>query len=75
MDPRLLVGRNIARLRSEKGLSQTQLAHRIDPTNSRMGQAYISKVENGQKNISIVTLGVFAEALGVELSDLMKKIE
>ena len=71
MDARLLVGRNIARVRTAKGISQTQLAHRIDPSDRRMGQAYISMIENGRKNISILTLAIIADALSVRMSELV----
>ena len=62
-------------MRTAKGISQTQLASRIDPTDSRMTQTYISKVENGRKNITILTLAVIADALGVELDELVRKNE
>ena len=75
MDARLLVGRNIARVRAAKGISQTELAHRIDPTDSGMTQTYISKVENGRKNITILTLAIIAAALGVELDELVRSNE
>jgi transcriptional regulator with XRE-family HTH domain len=71
MDPRLLVGRNIARLRAAKNVSQTELASRIDPALLGMDQSYISKVERGEKNVTIVTLAIIAEALQVRLSDLV----
>ena len=70
MNARLLVGRNIARLRSEKGLSPTQLASRID-AKMTVDQSYLSKLERGSKNVSIDTLEVIAEALQVRLSDLV----
>ena len=75
MDARLLVGRNIARVRVTKGISQTQLADRIDPNDRKMGQAYISMIENGRKNISILTLAIIADALGVRLADLVQEDE
>ena len=70
MNARLLVGRNIARIRGQKGLSQTQLASRID-AKMTVDQSYLSKLERGSKNVSIDTLEVIAEALQVRLADLV----
>ena len=70
MNARLLVGRNIARMRGQKGLSQTQLASRID-AKMTVDQSYLSKLERGSKNVSIDTLEVIAEALQVRLADLV----
>ena len=70
MDAQLVVGRNIARLRLEKGLSQTQLASLIDQKLS-ISQSYLSKVERGEKNVTIQTMAFIAKALGVRLVDLV----
>ena len=71
MDALLVVGKNLARVRAAKGLSQTQLANRIDPAKLKIGQSYISKVERGEKNVTILTLAIIAEALQVQLCDLV----
>ena len=52
-------------------MSQTQLASRIDPTRAVLPQTYISKIERGEKNVTIITMAVIAEALGVRLFDLV----
>ena len=74
MDPLKLVGKNLARVRLAKGLSQTQLANRIDPSKLLIAQSYISKIERGEKNITIYTLNMLAEALDTHLTELFKDL-
>jgi transcriptional regulator with XRE-family HTH domain len=61
-DVRRLVGRNVKRLRIAAGLSQAELAQRMG-----VDRAYVSGLELGQRNPTIVTLWHLAEALGVKL--------
>lgn len=67
MDMRKLVGRNAARLRKAAGLTQEQLAER-----SGFTQQYISDLERGRCNPTIVTLYELATALGVSQVDLVR---
>ena len=67
MDMRKLVGCNAARLRKEKGLTQEQLAER-----SGLSQQYLSGLEQGKRNPTIVTLYEIAEALGVSHVELVR---
>jgi transcriptional regulator with XRE-family HTH domain len=60
MDVRRLVGRNFARIRKEKGLTQEQVEER-----SGYSQQYLSGLERGRRNPTIVTLYELAQALGV----------
>lgn len=66
MDMRTLVGDNTARIRKEKGLTQEALAEK-----SGLSQQYISGLENGQRNPTIVTLFELASALDVCHLDLL----
>jgi transcriptional regulator with XRE-family HTH domain len=67
MDMRKLVGRNAARLRKERGLTQEQLAER-----SGLSQQYLSGLEQGRRNPTIVTIHELAVALGVSHLDLLR---
>lgn len=67
MDMRKLVGSNTARIRKEKGLTQEQLAERTG-----ISQQYISGLENGRRNPTIVTIFEISSALGVEHMELVK---
>ena len=67
MDMRRLVGRNLARIRNAKGLTQEALAER-----SGFSQQYLSGLERGRRNPTIVTLYELAQALGVDHLDLLQ---
>ena len=67
VDVRQLVGDNVRRLRLSADITQAELAARLD-----VDRAYISGLELGQRNPTIVTLWNVAEALGVELEKLFK---
>ena len=60
MDMRRLVGRNFGRLRREKGFTQERFAEV-----SGMTQQYVSGLERGKRNPTVVTLFHLASALGV----------
>ena len=55
------LGKNIARYRQARGLSQEKLAEIVD-----LSREYVTRVENGQKNISLKKLFAIADALEVD---------
>ena len=55
--------RNFARIRREKGLTQEQMEER-----SGFSQQYISGLEQGRRNPTVVTLYELAEALARRIS-------
>jgi transcriptional regulator with XRE-family HTH domain len=65
-DVRRIVGQNVQRLRIDAGLSQAKLAERMG-----VDRAYISGLELGQRNPTIVTLWHLAKALGVKVRSLL----
>lgn len=67
MDMRRLVGDNCARIRKERGLTQEELAER-----SGLSQQYLSGLERGKRNPTIVTLYEISQALGVSHVDLVR---
>jgi len=66
MDMRRLVGRNFARLRLAKGFTQERFAEL-----SGFTQQYVSGLERGRRNPTVVTLYHLAQALGVSHVDLV----
>lgn len=66
MDMRKLVGKNFARLRKENGLTQEQVEER-----SGFSQWYISDLERGQRNPTLISLYELATAIGVRVADLV----
>jgi transcriptional regulator with XRE-family HTH domain len=67
MDMRRLVGRNVRRLRQKKGLTQEQFAEL-----SGFSQQYISGLEGGHRNPTVITVYELATALGVSYIDLLR---
>jgi transcriptional regulator with XRE-family HTH domain len=68
MDVKERVGQNTQRLRRSKKLSQEELADR-----ARIHQTYLSGVERGRRNPSILVLDRIARALGVDVEDLVRR--
>lgn len=60
-------GRLIAELRKKQGLTQQQLADKLDLSNKT-----ISKWESGSGSPDISNLPVLAEALGISVDELLK---
>lgn len=59
-------GKNIRKLREAKGLTQESLEEK-----SGINSKYISAIECGQANLTILKLEQLANALGVELYELL----
>lgn len=68
MDVRRRVGLNVQRLRRLRGLSQEELAHRAD-----VHQTYLSGVENGRRNPSVLVLERIATALESDVEELLSR--
>ncbi len=66
---RKLVGQNVRRIRQKKGLTQEQFADV-----SGFSQQYISSLEKGRRNPTIITLYELAVALGVSHIDLVRPV-
>ena len=66
MDIRQIVGRNVRRYRLAARLSQEELAARM-----HFEQGYVSGLEAGRRNPTIVTLALAADALGIKPSMLL----
>ena len=62
-----LFGQRLATVRKERGWSQEQLA-----LESGVARSYLSGVERGQRNISLINICRFAETLGVKPSVLLE---
>ncbi len=69
MDVRRRVGLNVKAVRTERGLSQEELAFTC-----RVHRTYISGVERGVRNPTIVVLEKIATALEVPASRLLEEV-
>ncbi|NEJ80378.1 XRE family transcriptional regulator [Rhizobium leguminosarum bv. viciae] len=70
MDMRKLVGSNFARLRREKGLTQEEVEAR-----SGFSQQYLSSLERGRRNPTVITLYELAQALDVSHVELVRPMD
>jgi transcriptional regulator with XRE-family HTH domain len=68
MDMRRLVGENARAQRLSRGLTQEQLAEATG-----LSQQYISGLEQGQRNPTILTLLALAQALGTTPAALISE--
>ncbi len=64
MDVRRKIGGRIKGLRNKANISQMELALLAD-----LDRTYITSVENGKRNISIVNIEKIANALNITLKD------
>jgi transcriptional regulator with XRE-family HTH domain len=60
MDVRIRVGQNLRRYRLARGLSQEELADRCD-----LDRTYVSGIERGLRNPTVVVLEQIATVLGI----------
>jgi transcriptional regulator with XRE-family HTH domain len=70
MELQRVFGKVIKELRLQKKISQEKLAFDSD-----IDRTYISDIEKGDRNVSLLIIHRIAKALQISLSDLFKKIE
>lgn len=68
--PLNIFGSNVKKLRENLGLSQEELAE-----NAGFDRTYISLIERGKRNLSLLNICKFAEALEVKPYELIKNIK
>lgn len=61
------LGKNLKRIRTEKKISQGDIARTLN-----VSRSFISNIENGKTNPTLFTIAKIAQALKVTTSDLMK---
>lgn len=66
MNIKVLFGQKVRSIRTERGISQEELAFRCE-----LHRTYISDVERGERNVSLENIEKIATALGVEPRDLL----
>lgn len=63
-------GRVVKRIRMKKGISQEQLGELVD-----LHRTYISDIERGGRNVSLVNIYRIAEGLNVKTADLFQGMD
>jgi transcriptional regulator with XRE-family HTH domain len=62
--------RQLRLARKRSGLSQIELAARIDET-----QSFVSKCERGERRLDLIELRIFCRAFGISLSSFVEALE
>jgi transcriptional regulator with XRE-family HTH domain len=65
---RSLVAKNLRDIRSAKGVSQEDLAHRAN-----LNRNYIGMLESGKNSPTVKTLGRIADALGIDAVEFFRR--
>ena len=68
MDLRMVFASNVRRLRSERGLSQCQLA-----AEAELDRSYLSRLGNARNNATLELVAKLAAVLGVKPAELAKE--
>jgi transcriptional regulator with XRE-family HTH domain len=66
-DWRAIVGQNVRRLRTKKGLTQEQLAFE-----AKIDLTYVGGIERGERNPSLLVMVRIADALAVPVQKLLE---
>jgi len=67
-DPLLAgIGRNVRDIRKNKKLTQVQLAEKMS-----VSQQFVSRIEQGRENLSVISLKKISEVLGIETENLLR---
>ncbi len=65
-DVRVRFGRRIRQLREERGWTQEDVAKRFG-----IDRSFLSDIERGHRNVSLITQETLAEGFGITLAKLM----
>ena len=66
-----LVGKQIAKERVHRGITQEQLAARLQTNGCDLTRSDVAKIEAGQRHIYLYELKIFCIALGCTYTDLL----
>jgi XRE family transcriptional regulator, regulator of sulfur utilization len=61
------LGKNLTRIRKEKGISQEKLSHLL-----HIDRSFVSNIENGKTNPTLATIAKLAKAVSVPVNELLK---
>ena len=61
------LGDNLKRIRTEKGISQGDIARELE-----VDKSFVSNIENGKTNPTLATIAKIAKAIGVSVDELLK---
>ena len=61
------LGENLKRIRTNKNITQTELADKL-----KVDKSFVSNIENGKTNPTLLTITSLAKALDVSVNELLK---
>jgi len=61
------LGKNLKRIRTEKNVSQGDIARAL-----KVGRSFITNIENGKTNPTLATIARIAKTLSVNIEELIK---
>ena len=61
------LGENLKRIRTEKGITQGDIARALE-----IDKSFVSNIENGKTNPTLATIAKIAKAIGVSVDELLK---
>lgn len=67
-----VIGKCLSVLRKEKGITQSDLAARMQTLNVNIDQQMISKIEKNQRQVTDYELACFCKCLSVEPNEILK---
>lgn len=68
-----LIHKNLKIARIKKGLTQSQLAAKMQTMNINIDQQMISKIENNNRIVTDYELACFCHILGISIPDMLDK--
>ena len=70
VDANRTCGKCLSQIRREQGITQVELAKKLG-----VPQSFISKVETGERSLRVYEQFAYAEALGISVEDLVRRLE
>lgn len=67
-----VIGKRLSVLRKEKGITQSDLAARMQTLNVNIDQQMISKIEKNQRQVTDYELACYCKCLSVEPNEILK---
>ena len=69
-----IIGKRLAELRKEQGLSQNDLAAKMQLLNVNIDQQMISKIEKNNRQVTDYELACFCKCLSVTADEILEEI-
>ena len=68
-DIRVRFGQRLRKLRLERSLTQVEFAEKLG-----IDRSYLTDIERGNRNVSLINIDILAKGLGLSLAQLFKNL-